>query len=173
MVSGSFAHCTPLSDSTGHENTFCSFLCERPLVFVMMIGPCRHLLFRHTCRDSSCNHVTYQWPQEHHEQILVEFPSWAVSRLPLHSHQARSHHSNQNEVLKVPRTDSTPADGFKALGPAVNFTCPALSPLNYYSLYDLEYLSPSPEVLPDQLRLSSAPLCSGEHPYIALDCICT
>lgn len=143
MAPGFFTHLTPLSDSTGNENAFCFVLCERPLVFVMMTALCRHLLFRHTCRDSTCNHVPYQWTQEHQKEILMEFPSWAVSCLPLHSHQARSHYFNQNEILKVPRTDRALAAGFKALAPVVNFTCPALSPLNYYFLYDLECLSPS------------------------------
>lgn len=143
MAPGLFPHFTPLSDSTSYEITFCFVLCERPLVFVMMTGLCRHLLFRHTYRHSSCNLVTYQQPQEHQKQILVEFPSWAVSCLPLHSHQARSHHSNENEILKVPKTDRALAGGFKASAPVVNFTCPALFPLNCYFLYDLEYLSPS------------------------------
>lgn len=173
MASGSFNHFTPLSDSPGNENAYCFVLCERPLVFVMMTGLCRHLLFRHTYRDSSCNHVTYQRPQEHHKQILVQSPSWAVYCLHLHSHQTRSHHANQNEILEVPRTDRTLADGFKALAPAVNVTWPALSPLTYYFLHDLEYSSPSPGSSPDQLRLSSVPLYSGEYPYSALACIYT
>lgn len=60
QMTGVLSHFAQLPGVTCKENTLVPFVlpCKRPLVFVIMTGLCRHLLFSHTYSNSSYNHVT-------------------------------------------------------------------------------------------------------------------